>query len=165
MHNSQDRLADVTYECLAFGTRLTGRAVTNYMSVLLRPIDLGAAQFGLLSAIAKLPDRSLRDIATVLLLDESTMTRNLAVLERRGLVLAEGGRGRAGKRVSLTPAGRKLLEEGRRIWQAGHEALEQQLDPEDVMAGRRFLQLLTAAAERLYAETEKAGEPVGTAAE
>lgn len=149
----------MTFECLAFGTRLTGRALTNYMSVLLRPIDLGAAQFGLLSAIAKLPDRTLREIATVLLLDESTMTRNLHVLERRGLVLAEGGRGRGGKRVSLTPKGRKLLEEGRRIWKAGHDALLKQLEDDEVAAGRRFLALLTAAAEKLYAENEKRAEP------
>lgn len=141
-------------DCLAFGTRRAGRAVTNYMSTLLRPVELTAAQFGLLAAISKNPERTLRDISMALLLDESTMTRNLAVLERRGLVLAEGGRGRGGKRVSLTEEGRKLHRKGARIWNAGHQALVDQMAAKDVEAGRRFLNALTEASEKLYAQAE-----------
>jgi DNA-binding MarR family transcriptional regulator len=141
-------------DCLAFGTRRAGRAVTNYMSVLLRPIDLTAAQYGLLAAIFKNPERSLREISVALLLDESTMTRNLAVLERRGLVVMEGGRGRGGKRVSLTDDGRKLWRKGSRIWAAGHQALVDAMAARDVEAGRRFLTALTDASEKLYVRAE-----------
>lgn len=139
-------------DCLAYASRRTARAVTNYLNGLLKPFDLTAAQFGLLAAVASKPDRSLREIAFELLLDESTMTRNLAVLERRGLVQAEGGRGRAGKRVSLTEKGWNLLAAGSVMWRKANDDLAAAMDPAELAAGRRFLDVLARESERLSAE-------------
>lgn len=146
-------------DCLAYASRRTARAVTNYMNGLLKPLDLSTAQFGLLMVIAKQPDRSLREISHALVLDESTMARNLAVLERRGLTVAEGGRGRSGKRVALTEAGWDLLAAGAGIWRDANRALAKALPPEDMAAGRRYMDALARASEQLAAERH-ADEPV-----
>lgn len=149
-------------DCFAFASRRTARAVTNYLNALLKPLDLTTAQFGLMAALAKEPGRTLREISTSLLLDESTMTRNLAVLERRGLVEAEGGRGRAGKRVSLTGEGRALLVRASHAWGVANARLAEAVGPQLTEQGRRFMTALGEESERLAAEhAQRAdGEPI-----
>jgi DNA-binding MarR family transcriptional regulator len=162
MQKSTDELAELTLDCFAFSSRRSARAVTNYLNALLKPLDLTTAQFGLMAALRKHPGRSLRDLSVGLLLDESTMTRNLAVLERRALVDAEGGRGRGGKRVSLTAAGIDLFDDAVVGWRRANEAIAAEMDPVLVEQGRRFLLALTRAAEKLGAEyAQRAeGEPI-----
>lgn len=148
-------------DCFAFASRRTARAVTNYLNALLKPLDLTTAQFGLMAALKKQPGRTLREISVSLLLDESTMTRNLAVLERRGLAEAEGGRGRGGKRVSLTQAGEALLRQASQAWGEANAKLAEALGPQLTEQGRRFMRALGEHSERLAAEhAQHADEPI-----
>ena len=50
------------FDCLAYATRRTGRAVTNLFNSRLTHLDLNVAQFGLLAAVAKLPGSTLAAI-------------------------------------------------------------------------------------------------------
>lgn len=136
-------------DCLAYATRRTGRAVTNLFNARMAPLDLNVAQFGLLVAISKMPGSTLARIGEAMLLEESTMARNFAVMERRGLVEAEGGRGRGGKNVQVTKAGAKLLVEASKIWSATNRMLTGELDAAEAAAGRKFLRALGDASERL----------------
>lgn len=149
MQHKSDVLDYVRADCLAASTRRTARAVSNYLNTMLRPVDLNVGQFGLLAVIAKKPERTLREIGEFLILDDSTMTRNLAVLERRGLVHGEGGRGRSGKRVSLTDEGRRLLEAGQPLWEEANRNLAEAVSPRLLEAGKQFLDDLADAAEHL----------------
>lgn len=144
--------------CLATNTRCTARTVSNYANTLMRSLDLNVAQMTLLCVIAMKPEKTIAAMSEHLLLNESTLTRNLAVLERRNLVRSEGGRGRGGKRVELTPEGYKLLEAGIESWRTFNRNLEAELDPETLAAGRKFMTELTAAAERLSAGGPKVPE-------
>jgi DNA-binding MarR family transcriptional regulator len=144
------------FDCLAYASRRTARAVTNVFNARMAPLELNVAQFGLLAAVAKMPGSTLSAIGEAMLLDESTMARNLTVLERRGLVEAEGGRGRSGKQVSLTVAGEKLHAEAARVWKRTNQRLAAEMDANDVAAGHTFLRRLAAASERLRAKDEAA---------
>lgn len=160
MQKLKDALENVGYDCLAFATRRTARAVTNYFNMLLRPVDLNVAQFGLMTAIAKMPGRTLREIGEDLILDESTVTRNLTILERRRLVQSEGGRGRSGKRMSLTREGEALMLSASAEWRRGNRALAEKMPPDVLAGGIEFLKALTVASGAL-----KAGEILGEAPE
>lgn len=160
MHSLRDALENVGHDCLAFATRRTARAVTNYFNVLLRRFELNVAQFGLMTAIAKMPNRTLREIGEQLVLDESTVTRNLTILERRSLVRAEGGRGRSGKRMSLTPEGEALMLSAVAEWQRGNKAMIARIAPAVIEGGQAFLEAVTLASGAL-----KSGERLGLAAE
>ena len=154
MQNSMATSDKLNFTCLASTSRRTSRAVTNFFNARMKSLDLNVAQFGLLAAISKAPGQSLTAISEAMLLDESTMARNLGVLERRGLVASEGGRGRGGKQVSLTREGKTLHASGVRIWKQANAALENEIDADQVAAGRRFMSGLTAAADSLRAEDE-----------
>jgi DNA-binding MarR family transcriptional regulator len=142
------------FNCLAYASRRTTRAVSNYFNARLAHLDLNVAQFGLLAAVAKMPGSTLSAIGEAMLLEESTLARNFSVLERRGLVEAEGGRGRGGKQVTLTTDGSALFAEASRIWKRTNQNLAAEL--EDHEAGRAFLKALGEASERLKAKDERA---------
>lgn len=156
MQNSMARSDFLDFDCLAYATRRTGRAVTNFFNSKLSHLDLNVAQFGLLAAVAKMPGSTLAAIGESMLLDESTLARNFLVLERRGLVEAIGGRGRGGKHITLTPMGRKLGLEAMAIWLATNKRLVAELGAKEAAAGRVFLRALGDASERLKTKDEAA---------
>jgi DNA-binding MarR family transcriptional regulator len=141
-------------DCLAYATRRTGRAVTNVFNARMAPLDLNVAQFGLLAAVAKMPGATLAAIGEAMLLDESTMARNFALMERRGLVQAEGGRGRSGKQARLTRTGAKLYAKAAVIWRSTNQLLTARLDADAVAAGRKFLRALGEVSEKVRAEMD-----------
>ncbi|MDP3736459.1 MAG: MarR family winged helix-turn-helix transcriptional regulator [Hyphomonadaceae bacterium] len=145
------------FNCLAYASRRTTRAVTNFFNARMAPLELNVAQFGLLAAVAKMPGSTLSAIGEAMLLDESTMARNFTVLERRGLIEAEGGRGRGGKRVSLTREGEKLFAEAARVWKRTNQRLAAELGSDEAAAGHAFLRSLGQASERLKSKDETVG--------
>ncbi len=160
IHNSMPRSDFLDFDCLAYATRRTGRAVTNLFNAQLAPFDLTVAQFGLLAAVAKMPGSTLAAIGEAMLLDESTLARNFTVLERRGLAAAEGGRGRGGKAVSITRTGARLHQKALTIWLKTNERLASQFDAKQLAAGREFLRALGEASERLKEKDEAADRKI-----
>jgi len=149
---------NLDFPCLAYASRRTSRAVSNFFNAQMKPLDLNVAQFGLLATVARLPGRSLSAIGESMLLDESTLARNLAVLEKRGLIASEGGRGRGGKQVSLSAEGETLFVDAARIWKRANIRLAAEMPPDQVEAGRVFLKSLSDASERLRQKDEASGD-------
>jgi DNA-binding MarR family transcriptional regulator len=156
MHYSMVGSDNLDFNCFAYASRRTARAVTNYFNQRLAPFDLNVAQFGLLAAVVKMPGSTLAAIGEAMLLDDSTMARNFNVLERRGLVEGEGGRGRGGKRISLTKEGRALYEEALRVWQITNRKIARVLGPAASEAGQTFLRELASASEKLRLKDDTA---------
>lgn len=88
----------------------TARALTRYYNLALKPVDLLGTQLSLMATVGEAGTSSVARLAEKLATDASTLTRNIAVLEGRGLLEPDTGRGRAGKRVSLTQAGSRGVE-------------------------------------------------------
>lgn len=151
MQYSMERSDFLDFDCLAYATRRSGRAVTNLFNARLAHLDLNVAQFGLLAAVGRMPGATLAAIGEAMLIDESTLTRNFAVMERRGLVEAEGGRGRAGKRLQLTKAGVSLAKAASSIWTRTNKNIAAEFAEAEVAAGRAFLKALGEASERVRA--------------
>ncbi len=104
-------LTRVAVECPGFQARATARALTRFYNACFKPLGLTAEQFSLLVGIGAAHGASVVDLAESAGVDATTLSRNVQALQRRGLVDAEGGRGRAGKRLSLTSAGLALMTE------------------------------------------------------
>lgn len=155
IHYSMARSDFLDFDCLAYATRRTGRAVTNLFNARLAHLDLNVAQFGLLAAVGKMPGATLAAIGEAMLLDESTLARNFAVMERRGLVSAEGGRGRGGKHLHLTPAGISLAKAASLVWTRTNRNLAAEFSEGEAAAGRAFMKALGEASQRLKAKDEK----------
>jgi DNA-binding MarR family transcriptional regulator len=105
-------------DCLAVRVRLINRAITRIYDAALRPHGLTIAQLNLLSTVANLQPVPAGDVAQLLSMEISTLSRNARLLAQDGLIgiaHAEHGNGRI---LTLTDAGAEKLGELRPAWRA-----------------------------------------------
>jgi DNA-binding MarR family transcriptional regulator len=103
-------------ECTCFALRKAARAVTQYYDDALRPSGLRVTQFSLLSVIQALGTVTISDLADEAVMDRTTLTRNLRLLEQEGLITVESGEDARVREVSLTRAAHKRLSVAREYW-------------------------------------------------
>ena len=83
-----DSLPDLagTSACAAYQFRRTSRAVARLYDAAIAPSGIRSTQFAILTAIAKLQPVPISRVAEILVIDSTTMTRSLRLLEKEGLV-------------------------------------------------------------------------------
>jgi DNA-binding MarR family transcriptional regulator len=129
--------------CAGWNARLAARRITSFLNRRMQGSGLSLAQFSLMAQIAAARDDTLSELAQRIGLDQSTLSRNLQVLETAGLVEIAADETDARRRaVCLTERGALSLEVGLAEWKRAHGELAKRLDPE---AARR----LALAAEAL----------------
>jgi DNA-binding MarR family transcriptional regulator len=111
--------------CVCANLHRADRVITELYEQALRPAGLRTSQFTLLRLVQNLPGVSQTQIATMLELDISTLTRTLRALEKRGLLRfdAKGGT----KLVYLTAAGEKRMTDAVPRWLAAQGRLREAL--------------------------------------
>jgi DNA-binding MarR family transcriptional regulator len=139
-------LKRVAAECPGFQARATARSVTRYYNVYFKPLGLTAEQFSLLVGIGAAERATLVDLAFSAGVDATTLSRNVQNLESRGLVRAEGGRGRAGKRLGLTKSGRRLMVEALPVWKWAKAELARRMGDKKLRSAQRAMAELAEAA-------------------
>jgi DNA-binding MarR family transcriptional regulator len=102
--------------CACNHLRRAARAVTQLYDDTLRPTGLRATQFTLLTALRIQGPISLNRLAEQLVMDRTTLTRNLRPLEKKELVRIEAGRDRRTREASLTKRGHQALVEAFPLW-------------------------------------------------
>ena len=117
----------IASECLSVRVRRLGRVITRIYDAALAPHGVSAAQLNLLSAIAATGGARAVDLARVLEAEKSTLSRDLKRMEQIGWVRAGRAGGDAGRLVTLTPAGSRLLLEVREAWEKAQAAAEEEL--------------------------------------
>jgi DNA-binding MarR family transcriptional regulator len=114
----------VAASCPCFALRKASRAVTQLFDEALRPAGLHATQFSLLVALRLLDAVRVRDLADEVVTDPTTLSRNLGVLQRRGLVTLTTGGDRRSRLVVLTVAGHAALSRALPLWEVTYRRLE-----------------------------------------
>lgn len=104
-------------KCSCFNLRKTTRAVTQYFDHTLEPVGIRATQFTLLVSMAAVSAHTLTEMATSLLMDRTTLTRNLKPLEKLGLITTTEARDKRSKAYSLTEKGRDVLQKAIPLWE------------------------------------------------
>jgi DNA-binding MarR family transcriptional regulator len=109
--------------CMCHKARMAARVVTRAYDDALRPTGLRATQISVLAAVAARGALSIKSLADTLLMDRSTLTRNLRPLEVKGYVgLAPEARYRS-RVLTLTPAGRAALSQAFPLWEGAQRKL------------------------------------------
>ena len=102
--------------CVCNTLRMVSRVVTQLYDDCLRPSGLRVTQFSILAAVARLGEASLKQLEDELAIDQTTLTRSLALLERDSLLeRAPHPDGRI-KAMRLTAKGGRALEVARPFW-------------------------------------------------
>jgi DNA-binding MarR family transcriptional regulator len=115
----------VPVTCMGFHVRRASRIMAQLYDAAFRPVGLVQTQFTLLIAIHLLEPVPITQLAQELFTDQTTITRNIKLLEKRGLVTSNPGEDRRVKLVSLTDEGQIALEQALPLWeQAQTEAIQ-----------------------------------------
>ena len=115
---------DETADCACLNLRGAARAVTKMYDEVLRPSGLKATQFSVLAAVATIGPASMTVIAKALVMDRTTLTRNLKPLMDRGLVKAgKGADDRRQRRIVVTREGKAVLAKALPLWKKAHEQI------------------------------------------
>lgn len=98
----------------------------------LAPYQLTVTQYGLLGHIKALDGVGIGALAEALVMDPTTLTRNLKPLETRKLVVAVADvRDRRNRNLHLTDAGRAALSTARPGWEAAQRKIADLLGSKD----------------------------------
>ena len=117
----------VTLPCACANLRRTARLVSRLYEEALRPSGVGGPQFTLLQALKRAPGLSQKQIAELLGIDSTTLTRTLALLRKRGWVSATAGSDRRFLRFTLNKSGEKQYERALPYWESAQKRFQQAL--------------------------------------
>ena len=120
----------ITWQCACFNTRKAARTVTKYYDDMLAPSGLKATQFTMMGAISISGPTRMSDLADMLELDKTTLTRNLKLLETAGLIEVTAGADRRVRVAALTPAGEDSLKRALPRWREAQLKLVEKLGDE-----------------------------------
>ncbi len=106
--------------CVCLEMNRAARALTARYDAALAPHNLTSGQFSLLNALEQMAQGSMGQLAGVIGLDRTTLTRNLAPMRAAGLI-GPAASGDARLRAwQATAAGRARLAAARPAWEAAH---------------------------------------------
>ncbi|EGI77181.1 MarR family winged helix-turn-helix transcriptional regulator [Hylemonella gracilis] len=120
--------------CTSLKLRELQRVVAQRYDAEVGKSGLKTTQYSLLSHIQSLGPVRPGELARVMHMDASTLTRNLRPLQEQGWVVVSEGEDARSRSVSLTPEGLAKRQEARRHWRAAQEALNERLGPDRVAA-------------------------------
>jgi len=113
----------INARCSCFNLRKATRAVTQYYDHCLEPAGIRATQFTLLVSMASVSAHTLTEMASTLVMDRTTLTRNLKPLEKLNLIETVEPRDKRSKAYALTDKGRETLTKGIPLWTAAQNKI------------------------------------------
>ena len=139
--------AAVITSCTSLNLRKAARASSQFLAAYLAPLGLRAGQFGILSHVAEAGAVTMTRLAEALSADRTTLTRNVQLLQRDGLVEIVAGADRRVRQITLTEHGHRTLGQAIPLWQEAEAALQNRI-------GRERWQALLSHAAAVTALTE-----------
>ena len=104
-------------ECVCFNIRKSARVITQLYEDALRPTGLRVTQFSLLVATRVTGTATINGLAKSLVMDRTTLSRNMKPLEKRGFIrIIPGKEDRREREVTLTLAGQEILAQALPLW-------------------------------------------------
>lgn len=131
--------------CICFSARQAARAVTQMYDDALRPAGIRSTQLALLNAIRLLGPLRVKRLASAVVIDRTTLTRSLRLLEKEGLVQIEAGADLRERNVRLTAAGEERLDQAFPLWEAAQTEVAKRLGRDNLTRLQEMLRTLTAS--------------------
>ena len=108
-------------DCLCFNVRKASRIVTQIYDDLMSDTGLRGTQFTIVVMIAVNESITISKLAEALVMDRTTLTRNLKPLQKQGLVEIIPGVDRRTRSVKLTSLGIRTLKQALPLWRTAQK--------------------------------------------
>jgi DNA-binding MarR family transcriptional regulator len=133
-------------DCNCFAVRAAARHITQVYDQLLAPAGLRTTQFSILAKLKRHGPLTINTLARDMVMDRTTLGRNILPLERDGLVRIETAPSdRRAKEVHLTKAGEKRLQAGHEGWSEAQARFEATFGPRRAVELRKMLRAVVAS--------------------
>ena len=104
-------------DCNCLAVRQAARHITQFYDQLLTPSGLRTTQFSILAKLRRLGPMTINALAAEMVMDRTTLGRNILPLERDGLIAVEQGRrDRRSKELRVTETGEARFRAGMKGW-------------------------------------------------
>src|SRR6476620_9386826 len=104
-------------ECNCFAIRAAARHVTQFYDQVIAPTGMRTTQFSILARLKRRGPLTINALAEDMVMDRTTLGRNILPLERDGLIRIEpSASDRRAKELHLTKAGEKRLQAALKRW-------------------------------------------------
>lgn len=117
-----------TRSCHCFAARKRARALTRLYDEALRPHGLRATQFSVLAVLALKGPTTLGELADVLELEPSSLSRNANVMVKNGWLEEAESTDRRERLLQLTGKGRDALEATLPAWESVQDGIDAELE-------------------------------------
>ena len=128
--------------CYCIQLRRAASQVTEQYDAALAPVGLTVGQYSLLAHLERLEPVSVSVLAEEMELERTTLVRTLKPVLARHWVTDAAEPGRRSRALTLTGAGRSLLEQARPLWRAAQADVEHRLGEDGVAALEALLDQL-----------------------
>ena len=131
--------------CNCLAVRQAARHITQFYDQLLAPSGVRTTQFSILAKLRRLGPMTINALAAEMVMDRTTLGRNILPLERDGLVAVEqGSRDRRSKELRLTQAGEARFRAGMKGWLEAQRQFEKAFGAERTADMRALLHAVAA---------------------
>jgi DNA-binding MarR family transcriptional regulator len=123
LQNAKIDLSDYP-SCVNFNLRKAVRAVSQHYDKILAPAKLRCTQFTILTILSQTDALTITGLAEHLVMDRTTLTRNLKPLEKEGyLTILPGIVDKRSRRIMLTNAGKEAHKNAIPYWQQAQKEM------------------------------------------
>jgi DNA-binding MarR family transcriptional regulator len=130
--------------CNCSALRQAARHVTRFYDSFLFPAGLRTTQFSILAKLRQRGPLTITALAAEMVMDRSTLGRNIRPLQRKGLVaVASGRRDHRSKELLLTETGLERLRAAGGLWREAQQRFEALFGVELASALRQVLHIVS----------------------
>jgi len=143
-----------TGSCASFNLRRTARAVTRLFDLAFQKSGIRSTQFAILIGIAKTQPVSISALGDLLVIDRTTLTRSLRLLQKEGLLSISARSQKRQRFLALTEKGAQSLAVATAEWHEIQERFVAAVGADNWSQLRKKLEDLAGIALRLEADHE-----------
>ena len=122
-----DTALEMGKTCTCFNLRKATRRVTSFYDAALKSSGLKVTQVTLLTAIRISEPVTIKRLAKAIVMDRTTLSRNVSLLNKKGLIDIETGDDLRTRNLSLTEQGHASLAAAFPLWQKAQVEMKRQL--------------------------------------
>ena len=140
-----DKRLPTSQDCNCFAVRSAARHITQFYDQFLAPVGLRTTQFSILAKLNRLGPLTINALAKEMVMDRTTLGRNIQPLERDGLIRTEQiASDLRAKGLHLTKVGEKRLQDALSAWSRAQTQFERSFGADRSAELRALLRAVVA---------------------
>jgi DNA-binding MarR family transcriptional regulator len=133
IHTYQQKAAEMGSQCVCFNVRKSTRLLTAHYDRIINAAGLKTTQLSLLMTVLLRDKANLSQLANMLGMDRTTLSRNIRLLEQKGLLTVTTGADKREQCIKITDKGMDTINQAIPLWEKAQAEVVERLGEEWVL--------------------------------